>query len=160
MPIATDTIDHHTLAGLVEAQAVRGAQVVGRPGGWGVVVKHGRTKRPLAATRSGEVRIFKKLETLVSYLKGIGISNFDVDAANFDAKSVTTYRRADASAAMKRAHEAAAHDKWFTAEVERGIKEADDPATVWVSQQDAKASWASRRAELLKRTKRVKRGGS
>lgn len=44
----------------------------------------------------------------------------------------TATARPDASQRLKRAHKAAAHDAWFRAEVEAGIKEADDPATEWV----------------------------
>lgn len=145
--MTTDTIDHSTLTRLVETHAVRGAHVVGQPGGWGVVVKHGKTEHALAATRSREVRVFKKLETLVGYLKGIGISRFDVDAVNFDPQTVATYRRPDASAALKLAHSAAMHDKWFRAQVERGLKEANDAGTQWVSNEEVKAESAKRRAQ-------------
>lgn len=157
MPAAT-TIDHRTLARLVEDNALRSAHVIGHPGGWGVVVRVGRATRPLAATRSGEVRVFKTLETLVGYLKGVGISNFDVDAAEFSAGSVKASRRPDASAALKHAHRAAAHDKWFRAEVAKGIAEADDPATPWVSHEDAKAGWEAKRAKLSKLGKLGKLG--
>lgn len=145
MPI--DTIDHSTLARLVETHAVRGAHVVGRPGGWGVVVRHGKTEHALAATRSREVRVFKKLETLVGYLKGIGIGRFDVDAVNFDPRTVVTYTRPDASAALKRAHSAAEHDKWFRMQVEQGLKEANDAATQWISNDEVKAESVKRRAQ-------------
>ena len=95
--------------------------------------------------------MFKKLETLVGYLKGVGISTFDVDAGNFDPRSVTTYSRPDASEALKRAHAAAAHDKWFREQVAQGIKEADDAATRWVSNQTVKAESSQRRAAWRKR---------
>ena len=36
---AASIIDHNTLARLVEADAVRGTHIVGKPGGWGVIVK-------------------------------------------------------------------------------------------------------------------------
>ena len=39
MATTTDTIDHVTLQHLVEAGAVRGAEVIGQPGGWGIIVK-------------------------------------------------------------------------------------------------------------------------
>jgi len=145
------TIDHHSLARLVEAQAVRGARVVGQPGGWGVFVRCGTTERPLAATRSREVRVFKKLETLVVYLKDLGISQFDVDAADFDPQSVSTYSRPDASAALKRAHAAAAHDKWFRQQITQALDEANDPATQWISNETVKIESAKRRAAWRKR---------
>jgi hypothetical protein len=145
------TLDHSTLARLVESRAVRATQVVGQPGGWGVVVKSGKTQHSLAATRSGEVRVFKKLETLVGYLKALGIHQFDVDAAQFDAHAVTTTPRPDASKALKRAHEAAAYGKWFQEQVAEAIKEAADPSTQWVSNETAKAEMAQRRAAWRKK---------
>ena len=142
-----ETIDHNTLTHLVQANAVHAAHVVGQPGGWGIVVKYGMAERALTATRSRQVRVFKKLETLVGYLKGIGISRFDVDSAGFDAQAgATSYKRPDAAAALKRAHDAAAYDKWFRAEVDVAITEADDPNTQWVSTEDVMAESAKRRA--------------
>jgi hypothetical protein len=148
----TETIDHTTLSRLAEAGAVRSAHIIGQHGGWGVLVKYGMTERALAAQRSHQVRIFRKFETLVTYLKGVGIARFEVDAVNFDAASLKTTRtRPDSAAAMKRAHEAAAYDKWFRAEVTQAIKEADDPNAEWVSHEEAEASWAKQRAALVKR---------
>ena len=112
-----DTIDHATLARLVEAGAVRGAQVIGQPGGWGVVVQYGVTERALAAKR-GAMRIFRKFETLAAYLAGIGILRYEVDASQYDPLAFKTERsRADASARMTAAHDAAAYDKWLVNEI-------------------------------------------
>lgn len=118
----TETIDHTTLSRLAEAGAVRSAHIVGQNGGWGVLVKCGMTERALAAQRSHQVRVFRKFETLVNYLKGVGIARFDVDAVNYDAASLkTTRNRPDRAEAMKSAHEAAAYDKWLKAEVQEAI---------------------------------------
>lgn len=152
--MTTDTIDHTTLSRLVEAGAVRGAHIVGQTGGWAVLVKYGMTERPLAAQRSRQVRLFRKFETLVSYLKEIGIAHFDVDAANYDPATLKTARRPDRAEALKQAHEAAAHDKWFREQVEVAIAEADSPTAEWVSNDDANTSWANKRAQLLKRAER------
>lgn len=120
--MTTETIDHTTLSRLAEAGAVRSAHIVGQNGGWGVLVKCGMTERALAAQRSHQVRIFRKFETLVNYLKGVGIARFDVDAVNYDAASLkTTRNRPDRAEAMKSAHEAAAYDKWLKAEVQEAI---------------------------------------
>lgn len=151
----TETIDHQTLARLVEAQAVRATYAVGQPGGWSIVIKYGRAERPLAATRSREVRVFRKFETLVSYLRDIGISRFDTDASKFDPQGGTRRRtRPDTSAALKRAHAAAEHDQWFQAQVEEALREADNPSTPWVSHEDATASWAEKRAQLVELAER------
>lgn len=119
--MATQTIDHTTLTKLAEAGVVRSAHVVGQAGGWGILVKYGMTERALAAQRSHQVRIFRKLETLVGYLKGVGIARFDVDSANYAADSVTAHKRPDRAVAMKSAHEAAAYDKWLKAEIQEAI---------------------------------------
>ncbi len=129
--MSIETIDHSTLARLIEAGAVRAAHVVGKTGGWGVIIQYGKAERSLAATRSRQVRLFKRLETVVAYLKDLGISHFDVDTASYDPASVKTYSRPDRAAAMKRAHDAAAHDQWFRDQVQQALAEADDPATVW-----------------------------
>ena len=151
MATTRETIDHVTLERLVEAGAVRGANIVGQPGGWGVVIQYGMTERALAARR-GAVRIFRKFETLVSYLKDMGISRYQVDASQFDPVVLKTERkRSDAAERLKAAHEAAAHDKWFREQVDLALAEADDPATVWVSHADVKNDMAKQRTELLAR---------
>ncbi|MFB9240976.1 antitoxin PaaA2 family protein [Massilia antarctica] len=119
--MTTDTIDHTTLTKLAEAGVVRSAHVVGQAGGWGILVKYGMTERALAAQRSQQVRIFRKLETLVEYLKGVGIARFDVDAVNYDSRSITATKRPDRAAAMKDAHAAAAYTKWLKAEVQEAL---------------------------------------
>jgi plasmid stability protein len=53
--------------------------------------------------------------------------------------------------AMKRVQDAVERDQWFRAQVAQGLAEADDPATVWVTHEDAQASWSKKRAELVKR---------
>ncbi|MFI4940100.1 MAG: hypothetical protein ACHP7O_07145 [Burkholderiales bacterium] len=117
----TETIDHMTLTKLAEAGVVHSAHVVGQAGGWGILVKYGKTERALAAQRSHQVRIFRRLETLVNYLKDVGIPRFEVDAVNFDSSIGTTRKRPDRAAAMKDANEAVAYRKWLNAEIQEAI---------------------------------------
>lgn len=147
--MAQETIDHSTLSRLVEAGAVRGAHVVGQKGGWAVLVQYGMSERPLAAQRSRQVRVWRKFETLVGYLREIGIAKFDVDAVNYDPDQLHATKRPDRAAALRRAHEAAEHDQWFRAEVQSALIEADDPATQWVSQEEAKRESAAWRKRVL-----------
>ena len=119
--MATETIDHTTLTKLAEAGVVKSAHVVGQVGGWGVRVKYGKTERALAAQRSQQLRVFRKLETLVDYLKGVGILRFDVDAVNFDSSNASVNKRPDRAAAMKAAHQAVAYDKWLKTEIQEAI---------------------------------------
>lgn len=149
----TETIDHRTVAQAVRAGAVRGAHIVGQAGGWGVVFHYGQTTPVLAAKR-GEVRTFARLETLVGYLKDLGIPKFEVDASGYEPEKTSRPRmRADAAERLRHAHQAAAHDKWFRMEVEEALQEADDPNTEWVSHEVVKADMAKQRAALLKRLK-------
>ena len=78
-----DTITHPTLVQLVAAGAVRVVITVGQPGGWSLLVRYGLAERALAAQRSKQVRVFRKLDTLQAYLEEIGVRRFEVDAANF-----------------------------------------------------------------------------
>lgn len=151
--MAAETINHGTLADLVEAGAVRGARVVGQPGGWSLRVKYGTSERALVAQRSRQVRVFRRMETLVSYLKGMGIERFDVDVADYESEGGQTHSRPDRAAAMRRAHEAAVHDRWFRKQVEEAIKEANDPKTKWVPHEVVKQDIARQRAGLVARIK-------
>lgn len=145
--MAAETIDHTTLSRLVEAGAVRGAHIVGQPGGWSVIVSYGMHERPLAAQRSRNVRLFRRFETLVLYLKGVGIARFDVDSSNYSSDSLNTARRPDRAAALKRAHEAAAYDIWFREQVQASI---DDPRPS-IPHEAVEAKFAAKREALRKR---------
>jgi len=143
MTASLQTIDHSTLSTLVEAGAVRTAQVIGQPGGWGVVVQCGMAQRTLAAKR-GAVRIFRRFETLTEYLRGLGIVKYQVDASQYDSAALQTGRRADASARLKHAHEAAAYDIWLREKVGASLAGLQDgsnaviPAAEWVQIREQK----------------------
>lgn len=144
--MTTETIDHATFTKLAEAGVVLSAHIVGQPGGWGILVKYGVTERVLAAQRSGNVRIFRKFETLVGYLRGVGIVRFDVDAVNFAVDSVTIRTRPDTTATLKNAHAAAAYDKWLKAEVQEAI----DDTSPSISHEEVKQHFAAKREALRK----------
>ncbi|MDN5752572.1 MAG: hypothetical protein L0H15_04720 [Nitrosospira sp.] len=148
MAAILDTIDQVTLERLVEAGAVQGANIIGQPGGWGVVIQYGMTERILAAKR-GTVRNFRKFETLVGYLKGVGIVRYQVDATQFDPVARKTERkREDAAQRMKNAHEAAAYKGWLTQQVQEAI---DDPRPS-VPHEQVAAAWEMERAALVRQT--------
>jgi hypothetical protein len=43
------------------------------------------------------------------------------------------------------------HADWFKGEVERAIREADDPTAMRISNEEVKAKWNRQRVELVKR---------
>lgn len=156
--MSSHTIDTAMAKRMVEASAIRGASIIGQPGGWSVVLKLGMQEKPLGAQRSDKPRTWRSLDRCVDYLrKELHIARFDLlDATHFSDVALAGKSRADASARLRNAHEAAAHDKWFREQVEIGLAQADDPAAEWVTHDEANASWARKRAELVKRA----RGGA
>ncbi|CAN5336729.1 hypothetical protein BH09PSE5_BH09PSE5_37950 [soil metagenome] len=151
-----NTIDTAMAKRMVEASAIRGASIIGQPGGWSVVLKLGSQEKPLGAQRSDKPRMWRSLDRCVDYLKKeLHISRFELlDATNFSGASQMSKSRKDASERLRNAHEAAAHDKWFRGQVEIAVTEANEPAAQWVTNAEAEASWAKKRAELVERAKR------
>lgn len=123
--MAADTIDHTTLAALVEAGAIRSATAVGQGREWALIVHYGSTDKTLQAKNSRQVRTWAHLDSLVKYLRQLGIRRFETDASNYDPKQATTStKRPDKAEALRRAHEAAKHDAWFREQVQEAL---DDP---------------------------------
>lgn len=153
------TIDTATARRMAEAGAIRGVAIIGQPGGWSVMLKVGMTEKPLGGQRTDRPRTWRSLDTLTQYLReDLHIVRVDgLDATHYGAGDVARPGRPDAAARMKRAHEAAAHDAWFKAEVEQALKEADDPATQWVSHEAVMTKLAKRRAKY---TKAIKAGAT
>lgn len=154
--MSSHTIDTAMAKRMVEASAIRGASIIGQPGGWSVVLKLGMQEKPLGAQRSDKPRMWRSLDRCVDYLKKeCHISRFELlDATNFSDVALADKSREDASKRLRNAHEAAAHDAWFREQVEIGLAEADDPAAEWVTNEEANASWGKKRAELVKRAER------
>ncbi len=141
--MTTQTIDHATLLHLINTGSVQAARAVGQSGGWAVQVQYGSLQGQLTAQRSRQVRLFKKLETLVAYLKGLGLVSFVVDAEKFELPG--THRRPDRADALKTVHAAAAYDQWFRQQVQSSI---DDPRPS-VTDEDARHRFATKKAALL-----------
>ena len=142
------TIDHSTLRRLVDAGANVGAEVIGGVGGWDVVINCGRASQTLAATR-GKPRTLRQFETRAGYLKDLGITEYRVNTAEFEARTGATNptdkRSATASERMTRAHQAAAYDIWFRQQVQAAI---DDPQPSVVDQ-EVRKQFAAKRASLV-----------
>ena len=144
-----NTIDTLVARRMVEAAAIRGAAIIGQPGGWSVVLKVGMQEKPLGTQRTDKPRTWRSLDSCVSYLRDeLHIVRIDgIDATHHSEASIHTKRRADASERMKRAHEAAAYDKWFRAQVQESL---DDPRPS-IPHEEVMAEFAGRRAALRKR---------
>lgn len=142
-----NTVDTAMARRLVDAMAIRGASIIGQPGGWSVMLKLGMTEKALSAQRTDKPRTWRSLDRCVDYLKNeLHLARFDLlDATQHSDVELAGKSRNDASERMRQTHQAAAYDKWFRAEVQQGIKEADDPATQWVSNDTVMDESAKRR---------------
>lgn len=119
------TIDHHTLVDAIKAGIIRDAAVIGQNDGWGLLVSYGKAKRALAARR-GNIRVFRRFESLVSYLRNVGINHFRVDSSSYQPERVKkTRRRPDTAERMKRQAEAMRYDRWFRQQVGEAIRAAN-----------------------------------
>jgi hypothetical protein len=96
------TIKEPTLRELAEARSLSGAIAVGRRGGYALTVRYGmhETQRLLATARGG-ARVFSNLNTLVDFLRKMGITRFEVDATQYEHARVRA-ARPDRREAMKR----------------------------------------------------------
>lgn len=52
---------------------------------------------------------------------------------------------------VSRQRELREHEAWFRGEIERGLREADDPTVQRVANEQVAADWRAQRAELQKR---------
>jgi hypothetical protein len=125
--MSTHTIDTAVARQMVDANAIRGASIIGQPGGWSVMLKFGMMEKPLGTQRTDKPRTWRSLDTCMQYLrKELRITRVDMlDASNYSEEGVARTQRTDTAERMRRAHEAAAHDAWVRAQVQDAL---DDPS--------------------------------
>lgn len=84
-------------------------------------------------------RAFRDPGQALKIVRGLGVvqGRFALDAWDTSAPKGKAWKRPDTAAQMKithqRAQDAEAYDAWYRAEIEQGLKEADDPATEKIS---------------------------
>lgn len=147
-----ETIDDETLAQRVACGAIVDADVVGRLGGWGVVVTDGQTSRILAGRR-GSLRLFRRFEVLVAYLRQIGVVRFRVDASGYSSAS-SVKKRATSAEQIEAVDEAAAHDRWFRAQVSKTLRDIERGEVRISTDDEHRARWRRKRADMLARSRR------
>ncbi len=141
-----------------EAGGVSAVRLQAEGGGFYVrITTKNNAEAILSHARSDEPRTFPNPLPAITLLRKLGlmVGTFDISNWNPELKPLAR-TRPDRAAAMKNANEAVEHDRWFRAQVEQGLAEADDPATQWISQEQARASWTEKRANLLRQVKRGK----
>src|ERR1700757_1824283 len=94
----------------------------------------------LVTTRTKQPRRFADPRKAMLLLREMGIASVQVDATRWNPdEAMAGAPRPDRSVAMKRAHEAAAHDRWFRSQVEEAVQELNDPATVSIPHEQVMA---------------------
>jgi hypothetical protein len=134
-----------TLRHLIEASAIVGVSIVGVKGGWSVNVRYGHSEHVLAGT-DGIPRLFAKLDTAAKQLLGLGLVAFDVRGGHYTQAKLRP-ARPDRSVAMKEAND---YGRWLRSEVEHTALRVANGEAVLLTQEQADARGASKRAELLK----------
>ena len=125
-----NTIDTRLAKQLQQACALRGCSIIGVAGGWSVLIKVGMSEKPLGTQRTGRVRQWRSLDTLMEYLRDdLGIVKVDgVDASGYSAESVFR-QRPDVAGRMKVAHglldAAVASTRRATAAVDQAMDKID-----------------------------------
>lgn len=147
--MSAHTIDTAMARRMVEASAIRGASIIGVPGGWSVMLKLGLTEKALGSQRRDTPRLWRSLDTCIAYLrKDLHIARVDLlDASNHSEVDVSRSTRADASERMKQAHAAAAYDKWFRVQVQASI----DDQRPSIPHEQVVVEFAERRGALRRR---------
>jgi hypothetical protein len=141
-------ISAKTLKELADAGAVRRVTLVGTRGGWALMARYGTAERTLQARR-GHVRIFRTLDSAARAVRDLGLDRAEVDMAGYEPGEAPS-SRPDRAEALKRAHQAAEHDRWFRERVAAGLQEADQPDAVWHDQDDVMAETRAMLEELAK----------
>ena len=142
------TIDTAMVRRMVKADAIQGATIIGQAGGWSVMLRLGHAEKLLGTQRTNKLRTWRSLDTCMDYLRNeLHILRVELDATHFSEGGPSGRSRQDAAERMKRAHEAAAYDAWFRAQVQASI---DDPRAN-VSDDEARAHFAARKAALRQR---------
>lgn len=146
-----ETIDSKAVKNLVDAQAIQSAVVLGQPGGFAILVKYGANVRAIAAQRSGRMRLWRNLNTAATFVRNeLAVSRFEVDMVDHDLEAIAR-KRPDTAERQRQLREAAEHDAWFRAEVQKTLDGIDDGTVPLISDEEHKKRWQEKRAELLAR---------
>ena len=146
-----DIIDGKAVQSLVEAHAIRGAVVLGQPGGWAVLVRYGALERAVAAQRARKPRLWRNLATAAAFVRDeLGVVRFEVDALDHDPNAIAR-KRPDQAERLRQQRQAVEHDKWFRAEVRKTLNGVAEGSIGFIDEEDWKKRSDAKRTDLLRR---------
>ena len=113
-------LDGNAAKSLANASGLHSALVLGQPGGWNVLVRYGSSERAVAAQRSQHARLWRNLNTAVTFIRDeLGMARFEVDASGH-AAGAGTVKRPDQSERLRKQKAAADYDAYYRARVQEG----------------------------------------
>jgi hypothetical protein len=150
---AFPVLQHATLQQLAAAKALNQVRAVPMDGGWGLLARYGEAEALLQAQRARRPRLFRRLETLVDYLREIGVPRVEIEVGAAPPSPAATRRRPDRAQALRELHRArpATAAPSLTDDVAEALAQAENPATEWISHKDLKREWLVLRAALASR---------
>ncbi|HEV7778691.1 MAG TPA: hypothetical protein VGO76_17605 [Luteibacter sp.] len=117
-------IDHNKFVAIVDAGAVEDVIAYGAGGAWSLAVVCNHQVHALTAARSKGLRRFARVDSVLAYLKDVGVVGFRVDVAGAAEAANGNRKRPDLAEAMRETHASAAdHRRWLeeAAEAEDGL---------------------------------------
>lgn len=147
------TMNLKQLRATVDAGAVLSVTLKAQGAGFQLTVETRRGEVVMVRERDKTPRRFVDPRKAMVLLRELGIREARVDAREWRPEEHAYERqpRPDRAQALKQAHAAAEHDKWFREQVKAGLAEADDPDTVWVAHKVVKQDMARQRKALQAR---------
>lgn len=145
-------IDTKTAHALVATDALSSAELVPTEQGWHLELPVGRELCILVKARSQEPRTWADAQRALVYARfELRISTVTVRMVNWcqeDMQAARSKPRRNRAEALRQIHLAATHDKWFRAQVEEALQEANRPGTTWHDWDNIKQELEQRRAAL------------
>jgi len=146
--MSPETLDGKTVKNLALAHDLHGVTVLGQPGGFAVVVKYGTSERAVAAQRSGNMRIWRNLNTAAAYVrKELGLARFEIDMTGHDPVAVAR-KRPDTAKRQRQLYAAGEHDAWFRSQVQRAMDGIKDGSNRTIPEDEWAEKSRLKRAEL------------
>ena len=146
----TELVKLATARELVDAGAVKQAEVIGLPGGWTVQLQTYNQARVLA-TKTNEPRRFGTFESAIKVLRELGVrlDLLRVDAAQWEADGLFgVRRRPDRSAAMKLKDADARYAAFLRAGTEKALADKRPALSTGDAKKHMDAIKAAHRARL------------
>jgi hypothetical protein len=148
-----EIIDGKAVQDLVKVHAIQSATILGQPGGWAVLVRHGVAEQVVAAQRARKPRLWRNLNTAAAYVRDeLGLPRFEVDTVAYDPDAARR-TRPDQVERLRLQREAIAHDSWFRSQVRQALDGMENGTNPVVEDDEVQARLGVLKADLARRAR-------